>query len=393
MNDRVIQFRVGVVVVAAATVAVFLIMIFGEGQALFRGKYTIYLYFPEAPGVAPGTPVQKSGVTIGRISDVRLDDETDGVTLVARIDANRRVYSNEIPVLKRSSLLGDAVLEFVPDANAAATRQQVEDGSLLADGRVASDPLEVLTNLEGVVVSAVGSIESAANQVDALAGNLNRTLGDNDQQMQRLLQKSELALDQFSTTMTSINQLIGDEDLNQSLRRSLQDLPATLDEMRTTLAAANQTLRKFETVGEKAEQNLDNLDRFTRPLGERGSRLMDDLDDQVANLDELLGQLITFGEALNNRDSSLGQLVHNPELYNRLNDAAANVERASRRVEPILRDVRTLTDKLARDPRMLGVKGALDRRPMGVGLKTAPTSWHGPAHAPVIYNEDEWPSK
>ena len=38
-------------------------------------------------------------------------------------------------------------------------------------------------------------------------------------------------------------------------------------------------------------------------------------------------------------------------------------------VKPILDDIRIFSDKIARDPRQLGLKGALDRRPVGTGTK------------------------
>ena len=40
-----------------------------------------------------------------------------------------------------------------------------------------------------------------------------------------------------------------------------------------------------------------------------------------------------------------------------------------RRLEPIVNDVRVITDKVARDPAQMGVKGILDRRPPGPGQK------------------------
>ena len=98
------------------------------------------------------------------------------------------------------------------------------------------------------------------------------------------------------------------------------------------------------------------------------------LDASVASLDELLRQLVTFSEALNNSEGSLGQFVHNRELYDSLNDAATRIEQATRMIKPIMQNVRTLTDKIARDPRQLGIKGALDRKPLGAGLNTAPSS-------------------
>ena len=51
MDDRVLRFRVGVVVLAAAVITCILVMLLGEGQSVFQRRYTIYLKFPQAPGV------------------------------------------------------------------------------------------------------------------------------------------------------------------------------------------------------------------------------------------------------------------------------------------------------------------------------------------------------
>ena len=46
--------------------------------------------------------------------------------------------------------------------------------------------------------------------------------------------------------------------------------------------------------------------------------------------------------------------------------AAQNVSKLTKDLRPIVDDVRVFTDKIARHPEQLGVRGALDRRP---GLK------------------------
>jgi phospholipid/cholesterol/gamma-HCH transport system substrate-binding protein len=63
-------------------------------------------------------------------------------------------------------------------------------------------------------------------------------------------------------------------------------------------------------------------------------------------------------------------LAHDPDLYLKLNRTAGNLETASGRIDLIVDDVRVFTDKIARDPKQLGVAGALDKRTSG--LKTPP---------------------
>ena len=62
-------------------------------------------------------------------------------------------------------------------------------------------------------------------------------------------------------------------------------------------------------------------------------------------------------------------LIKDPELYQRLNSAAANLERLTVRLGPILRDVHVLTDKLSRDPGGQLLKRMLDPTPVGAASK------------------------
>ena len=74
-----------------------------------------------------------------------------------------------------------------------------------------------------------------------------------------------------------------------------------------------------------------------------------------------MSQVETFSRRLNSNEGSLGQLINDPELYNNVRDAAANIRNVTSRLEPIINDLRVFTDKIARDPGRLGVSGALQR--------------------------------
>ena len=51
----------------------------------------------------------------------------------------------------------------------------------------------------------------------------------------------------------------------------------------------------------------------------------------------------------------------------------ANVEDITWKLRPIVDDARVISDKVARDPSILGVRGVLDRRPVGSGNKLPTT--------------------
>jgi phospholipid/cholesterol/gamma-HCH transport system substrate-binding protein len=354
MNERVMQFRVGVVVLATAIIAGILIVLFGDLPSLVQATYPLNMSFADARGVADGTPVRKNGILVGRVSKVALD-ERGGVSVVAQIDAYVPIYKDEQPRIA-TTLLGDAEIQLVPGI-IRPPRQRVTEGEVLI-GLVSRDPFEVFSTLEPKLGSALESLTEASTAVTKLSGDIDRLLvGNND--FGKLMQKTEKALDEFSVAMTNINDVMGDPQARANIKAMLEGLPQTLADLRTTVQGMGTTI-------DSADRNLRNLEGLTKPLGERGAGMVAQIDTTIGRLDEVMQQAVFFTKALNESDGTLGRLVRDPRVYEDLAAAAANVKGLSRELRPIVDDIRVFSDKIARHPEQLGVRGALDRKP---GLK------------------------
>ena len=396
MDERVLKFRVGVVVLTAAIVTAILIVMFGAVPDLTGSYYQINIKFPAAPGVGKNSPVLKSGVPIGRVTHVELQDD-GGVLLKLRIQSKYNLKQNEICRIRIGSMVtGDAQLEFVASnlnqqlknfdmnqngrldsAEKKKAEELLQDGDYLTTGVVAEDPLQIIINMEQKMGATFDSIENASNGIEraaydfaALMQHLNEFMGTNDGRLQGILNKTEIALDNFGAAMSIVNDLAGDPQFQASLKQALQDLPALFTEAKLTVAETRRAMNSFEVMSESATINLNNLQHVTGPLKQQGPGLIEDIIHSIDSLDQSLIQMAAFGKKLNSQEGSLSKLVHDPTLFNRLNSAAQNVEEASRRLRPIMADLRVFSDKLATDPRQLGLKGALDNKPNGVGLKS-----------------------
>lgn len=391
MDERVLRFRVGVVVVASAIVTVVLVMLFGAWPTMLQPQFTLHIRFPEAPGITVDTPVRKSGVLIGRVSRVELLDE-GGVLVSTNINRNFTLRRNETCRIGTGSLLGDAVLEFVPasyeqllarfDINRNGRLDPEEeklalepltDGDFISDGIVAANPLRVLVNLEQNISTAFASIQRAGDEVAQVARSVNTAMDRTEGAVPRLLEKTERALDGLSDTMRAVHNLLGDEQLNAELRQSLREMPKFIQETRETLAVARSTMDSFQQVSERANVNLENLEQFTGPLGQRADELYGEIQRSAVELRRALTNISQFSESLRDGQGTIGRLVNDDELYVSIAQVVANAEEVTRRLRPIVEDVRIFTDKIAREPSQLGVRGALDRRP--TGLKTGVTAW------------------
>jgi phospholipid/cholesterol/gamma-HCH transport system substrate-binding protein len=349
------QFRVGVVVLATAIIAGILIVLFGDLPSLVQATYPLKMSFADARGVSNGTPVRKNGILVGRVADVELD-EKGGVSVVADIDSYVPIYKDEQPRIA-STLLGDAEIQLVP-GRVVPPRQRLAPEEVLV-GAVSRDPFEAFATLEPKLGSALESLTQASESVTKLSSNLDRLLLGEDDTFSKMVAKTEKALDAFSLAMDNINDVMGDANARANLKQTLNGLPEVMNDLRTTVQGIGTTV-------DTADRNLRNLEGLTRPLGERGEGMVAQVDKTIGRLDEVLQQATLFTRALNESEGTLGKLVRDPKVYDDLAQAAANVNNLTKELRPIVDDVRVFTDKIARHPEQLGVRGALDRRP---GLK------------------------
>ena len=272
MNDRMMQFRVGVVVLATAIIAGILIVLFGDLPSLVQATYPLKMSFADARGVSNGTPVRKNGILVGRVADVELD-EKGGVSVVADIDSYVPIYRDEQPRIA-TTLLGDAEIQLVP-GRVVPPRQRISPEEVLV-GAVSRDPFEVFATLEPKLGSALESLTQASESVTKLSANLDRLLLGEDDTFAKMVAKTEKALDAFSLAMDNINDVMGDANARANLKETLNGLPAVMNDLRTTVQGIGTTV-------DTADRNLRNLEGLTRPLGERG-------EGMVAQVDKTIGR-------------------------------------------------------------------------------------------------------
>lgn len=355
MNDRVMQFRVGVVVLATAIIAGILIVLFGDLPSLVQATYPLKMSFSDARGISNGTPVRKNGILVGRVTGVELN-AAGGVSVVAEIDSHVPIYKDEQPRIT-STILGDSEIQLVPGSIRPPRQRLAAEESLT--GAISKDPFEVFAQLEPKLGSALDSLAQASESVSKLSANLDRMLLGEDDRFARMVEKTETALDAFNVAMGNVNDVLGDPAARDKIKAALDDLPRVMADLRKTVQGIGTTV-------DTADRNLRNLEGLTRPLGERGAGMVAQVDRTIGRLDETLQQAALFTRSLNESQGTLGRLVRDPQVYDDLAQAAANVNRLTKELRPIVDDVRVFTDKIARHPEQLGVKGALDRRP---GLK------------------------
>lgn len=364
MDERVVQFRVGVMVLASLLIVVILITLFGEmpefAKRLFQPTYTIRFWFPEARGLRPDSPVRRNGIRVGRVTNVQFAGEEDlqppegldeaeydsGVVVTAAVHEGTPLYEHDVCRIQ-TDLLGKPSLHFARPPGKPAQRELL-DTAKVHRGEIAPDPLdsigavtETLSELTPNVNAASVALANAGKSLDDAAKRVTAVL---DEQTQRQL-KNAIAL--ADESLRSVRDMVGDEETRKDLKAALKQLPGSLDQLNATMKAA--------------QGRLDEMQALTQQLG--SEEMVGRLERGTQDLEEVMENLARFSRNLRDPQGSLGLMLRDRQLYDHLSSAAANIDNLTRQLRPILNDVRIFTDKIARHPERLGARGALQRYP------------------------------
>ncbi len=308
MNDRTMRWGIGLFVLAALVLMGVLIVMFGSLPTFFKRANLYTIRFVDAPGVGPGTPVRRSGVRIGEVSDVLLDDERGIVRVQVAIDPRYTIRRNEQPTLNIGLLGSDVSIDFVPEPTEEG---QPVDRSVVEPG----------SEMVGIRPANVNTLLNRASQVAPTAQD---ALNEIRRSLQRLERMSPLA----EETMREYR------DLAKDVRRAIPDLQRTNQEV--------QGLTKdFREALPKAQRNLDDLGAAARNWGRLAERL--DIWAQ--------GNLEALSKVIDNLNTTLTRVsnVFNEENQQNLANILRNISTASQRFDSISRNL----DAIMQDSRPL----------------------------------------
>ena len=357
MDERVMQFRVGVMFLATLIILSILLVMFGHLPSLIGYTYPVYVRFPEAPGVTKDTPVRKSGILIGRVSDVRLTDNDTGVLVTMQIQTGRKIYKNEDCYVSRNLLVGDTALVFrLPRGQKPGP--EIASGTTL-DGKVSDDPTGLRRELQG----PIDTVENTGKALTAAS----KQLGEAAQRVQDILspdaQKDvQNILRDAARSLAVIQRVLGDEESQDRFVESMKRLPDTLNKMNSTFHATEKALQKFTRPSEPGGKtpidrmigSIEMTERTLRKFSEPSESGKPAPADQIAKAMNDVGEIASLVRSvvarLEEGEGSVGALLKDRQLYDRLNHAAKNLDEVSQRLKPVVEDARVFMDKVARHP-------------------------------------------
>ena len=329
MNDRTMRLGIGLFVLTAVVLLGALIVMFGSLPSYFKRSNTYTIRFVDAPGVAPGTPVRRSGVRIGEVQDVILDDERGIVRVRVAIDPRYKLRRNEQPTLNIGLLGSDVTIDFMPTPT--------EEGQ-----PVDRTVLEPDSEIVGIRPVNVSTLLNRASEVAPTAQDTLNEIRRSLQRLERISPRIEQTLDEY-------------RDLAKDIRRNIPELEKTNKEYQNLAKNANRIIPDLEQTN-KEYQDLAKDVRKALPGAQRN---LDDIGAAARNWSKLgerlnvwaQGNLENVTQAIENLNTALTRVANvlNEENQRNLSATLKNTNTASQRFNNITRNL----DAILEDSRPL----------------------------------------
>lgn len=274
------EFIIGLCVIVSIVILYFGIE-YLKGVNLFKPANYYVAHYENVAGLELAAPVTIDGYKVGQVRDIRFNYEKPGdVEVVLALNKNLRVPEDSYATLA-STLLSGAYVEI----KLGKSQKLIEIGGDIGTRHVPDLMASVSDELLPSVMEVIPRID---------------------------------------TLLYNLNLLVANPALTQSINR----LDGISDNLLTSSMSLNGTLKRdIPLVMRNANFAMQNLDTISVNLAELSYQLKNlPLSATIDNVNAVTANLTKFSENLNNEKSSLGLLMNDPELYNRFNRVAADVD-------------------------------------------------------------------
>ncbi len=279
-------------IIGASVIVALVILFFGidylKGINLFKPANFYIARYDNVAGLEVAAPVTIDGYKVGQVREINFDYNKPGkIEVVLACNQNLRIPEDSRAVIA-STLLSGAYIQI----ELGHSNKMIEIGSDVPTGAVP----DLMASLSDNIMPSVNSI---LPKVDSLLHNLNALAGD----------PALLASMQRIDGITK-NILYASDGLNRTLNA---DVPLILKDV--------------SGITGKANAIAGNLGTFTNTLNTLPlNETMAGAQQSMENVRLTTENLKRLSEQLNNPNSTLGLLMNDPELYNRLTRLSADVD-------------------------------------------------------------------
>jgi phospholipid/cholesterol/gamma-HCH transport system substrate-binding protein len=295
LNSRVTwaKFRVTVVATVATLILIVLLYLL-SGATLLREHAKLYIYIPDATGLAIGSPVEVNGIEVGTVTAVQLTnstqpDRTVKVTLDVIKDRLNTMSDDSYAQIASESLIGDKLISISSGTHPAAIRPGSELRFKAQEDLMHSLDLTQFETQLRAVDAMITDIEQGKSPIgqfvlgDQMYADLNRRVQDIEKavkaaantasnlgealytdRLYRKISEPVVLVDQTLSRLESgqgaAGEFLHDPAQFESLRKELSDLRKSIADLRGgSFVASDQAYVGWNRTAASLIKNVEDL--------------------------------------------------------------------------------------------------------------------------------------
>lgn len=299
--------------------AALLILIFGykylKGQNLLEKSNVYHIRYANVDMLDVSNPVLINGYKVGSVIKIGMDPENANLIKVT-IDVKGEINlpKETVAVLISTGVLGDKAI------------------TLEFDKLCLSDCLPSESEIPGTTKGFLGSMMGTPDELSAYVDKLTEGVMEEDSPVNTSLLELQATIKNLNSITAQLDALFrnSSHSINQSLA-NIQGLTGELNDSKGSLSGSLKNLESF--TQQLNEAGVDQLIASSNKTIESADEVFKGLETTIEETNESVANLKRILEGINQGEGTMGQLVTNKSLYERL-------DRLTQNLDLLLQDVR-----------------------------------------------------
>ncbi|ADD68173.1 Mammalian cell entry related domain protein [Denitrovibrio acetiphilus DSM 12809] len=286
----------------------------------------------DAAGLTKDSPVIFSGVEVGKIREIKLENRKAVAELL--INDQYELPANLKVLVRSKGFLGEKYAEFQLDGDIA--QGILKDGDILTQGNEGTD-IDQLTNKLGGIADDVQAITASLREVlatDQAKANMSVTISnirDITDSVNKLVQNNEQRIDTIIMSMETLTTKLS--EITVANTQNINDIMANINAITTDLKAQtpliSENLRVVTeslkndgpTIASNVRSITDDVDEVMSSQKENLKKAIENIAEVSDKLGKTVDNLNEITGKVNSGEGTIGRLVNDEDTVDNLNGA------------------------------------------------------------------------
>jgi phospholipid/cholesterol/gamma-HCH transport system substrate-binding protein len=291
------EITIGLVVIVAIGLLV-VGLNYLKGINVFSQPTVYYGVYERINGLEESNPIMINGYKIGQVRTINILNDGTGRLLVSlMVDEEVSIPKDTKALLKSADLLGSMQVHFI----LGDSSEMAQSGDTLTpdvEGDLVDEVNAQLLPIKMKAESLISSVDSVIRVIEVIL---------NAESQQNLIE-----------SFTGINNAIA------SLERTSFRVDTLVAEQRYRISSIFENIDNLTATLSENSTELDNIIKNFSQISDTLAKA--DIATTVLRANAALAEVQKITEKINSGEGSLGMLINNPDLYNKLESASTNLD-------------------------------------------------------------------